>query len=94
VEARKAGNNVEPMALHVRNFLDCIRSRQRPRADVEAGHLVSTACHLANISLRLGRPIPWDPEREEIIGDREASDWLVRPYRKPWDGVLSSLKVT
>jgi len=92
-EARKGGTGKEPMDLHARNFLDCVKSRQRPNADVEDGHLVSTACHLANISMRLGRPIRWDAEKEEIIGDREASGWLERPYRKPWDGVLRSLKV-
>jgi hypothetical protein len=48
------------------------------------------ACHLANISLRLGRKIHWDAEKEEIVGDREASALLVRPYRKPWDDVLRS----
>ena len=50
----------------------------------------AVACHLANISLRLGRKIHWDPEREEIAGDPEASALLVRPYRKPWDEVLRS----
>jgi hypothetical protein len=52
------------------------------------------ACHLANISLRLGgRKIRWDVEKEEIIGDREAAQHLERPYRKPWDDVLRSLKL-
>lgn len=93
--ARKAGvMTEEPMDRHVRNFLDCVKTRQRPVADVEEGHQVSVACHLANISLRLGgRKIRWDPDKEEIIGDREASAHLVRPYRKPWDEVLRSLKL-
>jgi predicted dehydrogenase len=74
---------------HARNFLDCIKSRQTPAADVELGHRTVTACHLANISLRLGgRTIRWDAQREEIVGDAEASTCLVRPYRKPWDEVL------
>ena len=51
---------------------------------------MTTACHLANISLRTGRKIRWNPETEEIIGDAEASKWLERPYRKPWDDVLRS----
>lgn len=94
-EARKAGvMTEEPMDRHVRNFLDCVKTRQRPVADVEEGHQVSVACHLANISLRLGgRKIRWDPEKEEIVGDREAAAHLVRPYRKPWDEVLRSLKL-
>lgn len=87
------GSSNEQFDLHVRNFLDCIKSRQRPIADVEDGHRVATACHLANISLRLGRKLRWDPEKEEIIGDREASSYLVRPYRQPWDEVLHSFRL-
>ena len=62
-----------------------------PIADVEGGHRTATACHLANISLRLGRKLSWDPSKEEILGDREASAMLERPYRKPWDAVLRGL---
>ena len=79
--------------LHVRNFLDCIKSRRRPIADVEGGHQVTTASHPANISLRAGRELKWDPEREEIQGDPEANAMLVRPYRKPWDDVSRSLNL-
>jgi len=78
---------------HARNFLDCMRSRQDPVVDIESGHRVATACHLANISLRTGRKITWDPEKEQIVGDAEASAMLVRPYRKPWDAELKALGV-
>jgi predicted dehydrogenase len=78
------------LAAHARNFLDCIKTRRQPIAPVEDGHRVATACHLANISLRLGRKIEWDAEREEIVGDTEAAAWLDRSYRKPWDSVLRS----
>jgi len=88
-----AGSEDEQMQLHARNFLDSIKSRKQPIADVEAGHQVSAACHLANISLRVGRQVRWDAEKEEILGDRAASAYLVRPYRKPWDEVLRSLKL-
>lgn len=84
------GSSAEQLELHVRNFLDCVKSRERPIADVEQGHQVTTACHLANISLRTGRKIRWNPETEEITGDSEAAKWLERPYRKPWDEVLRS----
>jgi predicted dehydrogenase len=77
--------------LHVRNFLDCIKSRKQPNSDLESSHQVTTACHLANISLRLGRRLRWDPDKEQILGDSEANKMLERPYRKPWDGVLASL---
>ncbi len=81
------------MLVNKRNWLDCIRTRKQPFADAEDGHRVATACHLANISLRLGRMVRWDPVKEDIIGDREASAMLVRPYRKPWDDALASLKL-
>ncbi len=84
------GSSAEQLELHVRNFLDCVKSRERPIADVEQGHQVTTACHLANIALRTGRKIRWNPETEEIAGDAETSKWLERPYRKPWDAVLRS----
>ncbi len=93
-EARKGGEpGGEPMGAHAQHFLDCIRSRQRPVADVEDGHQVTTACHLANLSMQLGRKLKWDPEKEEIIGDKEASSKLVRPYSKPWDQVLRSFNL-
>lgn len=89
VEAMKeTGSSAQQFDLHARNFLDCVKSRQRPIADVEGGHQTTTACHLANLSLRLGRKLTWDPVREEILGDAQAAAMLERPYRKPWDAVL------
>lgn len=85
------GGEDEQFDLHVKNFLECIRTRQRPISDVEDAHRVATACHLANISLRTGRKIRWDSKKEEILGDKEASAMLERPYRKPWDQVLRGL---
>lgn len=90
---KEPGSSAEQLDLHVRNFLDCVKSRQRPIADIEDGHHTAIACHLANISLRLGRTVKWDAEKEEIPGDREANAMLVRPYRKPWDEVLRSLNL-
>jgi predicted dehydrogenase len=87
------GTSPEPIDLHARHFLDCIKSRQRPNADVEDGHEISVACHLANLSMKLGRKLNWDAQKEEVIGDREANTHLVRPYRKPWDDVLRSFKL-
>ena len=94
IEARKEpGFSPQQFDLHARNFLDCIKSRQLPISDVEGGHRTAVACHLANISLRLGRKILWDPEKEEIAGDSQASALLSRPYRKPWDDVLRSFQL-
>ncbi|HEY3244855.1 MAG TPA: Gfo/Idh/MocA family oxidoreductase [Phycisphaerae bacterium] len=69
---------------HRQNWLDCIRTRSRPIADVEIGCHSVTVCHLGNIAYWLARPIRWDPHREEIIGDAAASAWLDRPKRAPW----------
>jgi predicted dehydrogenase len=69
---------------HYQNFLDCVKSRQRPIADVEIGHRTATVCHLGNTALRLGRKIQWDPAREQIVGDDQAAAMLSRPYREPW----------
>jgi len=88
---KEPGSSPQQFDLHVRNFLDCIKTRQTPMADVEEGHHTAVACHLANISLRLGRRVRWDAEKETITGDKEAAAMMVRPYRKPWDGVLRSL---
>src|SRR6266704_2752663 len=73
---------------HVRNFLDCVKSRARPAADVESGHRSVTSCHLANIALKLGRVVRWDPEKEDVVADREAQALLTKEYRSPWDREL------
>ena len=79
------------MAMNERDWLNSMRTRKRPLCEVEDGHRVATACNLANMSLRLGRSIRWDPEKEAVIGDKEAAAMCVRPYRAPWDGVLRSI---
>ncbi len=69
---------------HVRNFLDCVKSRQRPNADVEEGHLSAVMCHLGNLSTRLGRSLTWDAAHERVTNDDEANKLLTMSYRKPW----------
>jgi predicted dehydrogenase len=69
---------IDETTAHVRNFLDCVKSRQEPAAPVEVGHRSATVCHLGNIALRLGRTIKWDPEKEDIVGDDEARGRLER----------------
>lgn len=78
---------------HIRNFLDCVKSRRDPAVNAEAGHRVATSCHLANISLQTGRKIVWDAKTEAIVGDPEANAMLVRPYRAPWDAELKALGI-
>jgi predicted dehydrogenase len=89
-----SGDAKDQYVQHVRNFLDCVKSRQEPNSDLESGHRVATVCHLANISLRTGRKIQWEAEKEEILGDAEASKMLARPYRSPWDAELRALHVS
>ena len=67
------------------DFLKCVRSRKDPYFPVDIGHRVSSVCHLANISIKLGRKLKWDPAKEEFIGDDAANAMRqVRPMRKPW----------
>jgi predicted dehydrogenase len=69
---------------HVRNFLDCVRSRRAPNAEIETGHHSALHCHLANIVARTGRAIRFDPATETIPGDAEANRLLGREYRRHW----------
>ena len=69
---------------HVRNFLDCLKSRQRPIADIEVGHWTTTACHLGNIALRVGDKLHWDAKAERITNCPQANEMVTRPYRPPW----------
>ncbi len=89
----ESGDDREQFKNHVRNFLDCIKSRETPISDLASGHRVAAMCHLANISLRLGRQLIWDDAQQTIVNDEEAAQWITRPYRTPWDKVLQSLKV-
>jgi predicted dehydrogenase len=87
----RTGNEFDQFKRHARNFLECVRSRQQPVADLESAHRVATACHLANISLRLGRKLRWDQERDSIADDADAQARLERPYRRPWDAERDAL---
>ena len=69
---------------HMKNLLDCIESRSRPVADIEEGHISTASCILANMSMKLGRSLRWDPVKHEVVGDKEANKLLARPYRAPW----------
>ena len=66
------------------DFLHCVRTRERPFRDIELAHRTATVCHLGNIAYWLKRPLKWDPEKEEILGDPEAARWVDRPMRAPW----------
>ena len=67
-----------------RDFLDCVKSRKDPYFPVDIGHRVSTVCHLANIAVKLGRKLKWDPGAERFPDNDEANAMLSRPMRAPW----------
>ena len=74
----------DPRRAHVRNFLDCLKSRQAPVENLEVGHFVSSVAHLGNIAFRCGRDITWDAKAEKIVGDPNAGRLLGVEYRQPW----------
>ena len=68
-----------------RDWLDCIRTRRRPRADVEIGACSTILSHLGCIALWTGRELKWDPVREEFPDDAEANSLCARACREPWN---------
>ena len=73
-----------PQDNHVRAFLDCVKTREQTNANAEVAHRSISVCHVANLVKRLGRPLKWDPVKEQVIGDDEANRMLTRAYREPW----------
>lgn len=69
---------------HERNFLECIKSREKPNSDVEIGRLSTTLCHLGNISYLLGRDVKFDAKTETFPGDAAANRMLTRAHREPY----------
>jgi len=70
---------------HMRNFYECVVTREQPISDVYTHHRAMTTCHLSNIAMRLGRKLNWDPETEQIVGDNEANQWQTREQRKGYE---------
>lgn len=76
---------------HVRNFVDCVKSRAQPIADLESGHRTIATCHLLNVAMRVGRVVNWDARRQDIRDDPDASALLTKRYRAPWDRELAAV---
>ena len=70
---------------HMKNFFECIASREQPISDVHTHHRAMTTCHLANIATRLNRTLKFDPKTEMIIGDSDAAQWQSREQRKGYE---------
>lgn len=69
---------------HMKDLLASIGTRGRPVADIEQGHISTTSCILANLSMQLGRSLKWNETSQLVEGDDEANQLLRRPYRSPW----------
>jgi predicted dehydrogenase len=69
---------------HMKDFLSAISTRGRPVADIEQGFISTASCILANLSMKLGRSLAFDPAELKVTGDEEATRLLRRPYRSPW----------
>jgi predicted dehydrogenase len=76
------GWNAKP---HMANWLECIKTRELPNADVEIGHRSISICHLLNITRELGRKLAWNPKTETFVGDAEANTRLGRPRREGFE---------
>ena len=75
---------LEKSGSHHANWLDCIRTRKNPVADVEIGHRSATVCHLGNLAVRSGKKGTWDPAKEQVVGDAEVAKMVDKAYRSPW----------
>jgi predicted dehydrogenase len=84
LEAENHPGGPDGRPMHVRNFLDCVRSREHPVEDVEIGHYVSSIAHLGNLALLTKSSIQWDGVHERINANPKASQMIEKPYRKPW----------
>lgn len=78
-------NTQDATDLHTKNFIECVRSRQRPNAEVEIGHRSTITAHLGNIAYKTGQRLRWDASKEDFVGAPEASKLLARRARKNWD---------
>jgi predicted dehydrogenase len=84
-----AGRTVEeidgyPATFHVRDFLDCVKTRSRPKAHADAACYAHIACHAANIALALGRTVKFDTVKNEFINDDQANRLRSEALREPW----------
>jgi len=75
---------VPAVRRHMKDFLAAIETRSKPVADIEQGHISTASCILANIAMKVGRTLTWDPAAQRVVGDDEASKLLRREYRRPW----------
>ena len=83
-ELKPVANKIPPSPGHEREWLDCVKSRQKPSCNPEYHCRLDVPVVLSLLSYKLGRSIRFNPETETIIGDKQASDLAVPTYRDPW----------
>lgn len=84
LEPVKKRGDSDPRPAHVKNFVECLKSRQAPVQNLDNAHFVSTVAHLGNLALRTGRKLNWDAKTEKIVGDPQANRLVTARYRAPW----------
>ena len=78
-------NEDEPTPLHTKYFVDSVRSRKEPFANIEVGIRATAIACMGNVAYWTGRKLKWDGETFSFPGDKDAAKYTFRPYRKPWD---------
>ncbi len=78
---KNKGLKYESGTSHLDNFVEAVRARTEPIANVETGQRTCTTCLLGNIATELGRPVKWDPKAQYFVNDPEAAEYFHRPYR-------------
>ena len=81
---KKAKISGYPANFHIRNFLDCVRSRGQTRANADAACHSHITCHASNIALFLDRKVTFDPVKNEFLGDEQANRLRSEALREPW----------
>jgi predicted dehydrogenase len=79
------GSSGDSTGALVRNFIDCVKSRQTPLCPIEEGHRSTSFAHLANIALATGQRLLWDADKERFTNSEKANQFLHYEYRKPWE---------
>ncbi len=69
---------------HYVNFLECVRDREQPVSDIQSGHRATCLGNAADIAIRLGRKLRWNPATDQFEGDDEANRRRAEPMRSPW----------
>lgn len=87
LERPERSGKLDAIINHMGNFFDCVQARKTPISDVAGQHRTVSTCHLVNISMRLGRPLKWDPVQEQFVSDAEADGWLRREQRSGYETV-------